>query len=439
MTDRAIVEEADGGEGEYLLIKRRGKETLKCIVEDADNTGLCLNLIFEEHGVREKLNLRMGHANYQLLREKLSDQRHIQVKTKNSQSVSSAVNARAKGSVNLSKRGKNAREIGKSQIKSKRGQKDSVQPIYRRMKEKVKNSAEAFSKQELAVLKAKNVENDEEAGLEWGVYAKVRVGNQIVRFEAKSQTKIEENETKSVHLFASDDLTKQISEMTSEAREGGEGEAELSSQAGGEDETRVGSETGELRSKKGQKSAQQPPPAIAVTPQNKIRAPYNNNNAKPKPKRLMASDDDENWEVGPGFSGSAPPKKKARKMTTSTPKPSFALVKSKRGGRSARGGNKGIRGGHGIKRGGRGAPKKGGDNIGRGSGLAISVPSDKGECSGLKTKRASPRPLISDISNDEEESNVNKSFMNNSPEDTESSNSSDFGELLKPKKRRTHK
>ena len=56
---------------------------------------------------------------------------------------------------------------------------------------------------------------------------------------------------------------------------------------GGEDETRVGSETGELRSKKGQKSAQQPPPAIAVTPQNKIRAPYNNNNAKPIAKRLM--------------------------------------------------------------------------------------------------------------------------------------------------------
>ena len=61
------------------------------------------------------------------------------------------------------------------------------------------------------------------------MYAKVRVGNQIVRFEAKSQTKIEESETKSVQLFASDDLTKQI---TSEARAGREDEAELSSQAG---------------------------------------------------------------------------------------------------------------------------------------------------------------------------------------------------------------
>ena len=437
MTERAIVEEADGGEGECLLIKKRGKETLKCIVEDADNTGLCLNLIFEEYGVREKLNLRMGHANYHLLREKLSDQRHIQIKTKNSQSVSSAaVNARAKGSVNVSKRGKNARDIGKSQIKSKRGEKLSVQPIYRRMKEKVKSSAESFSKQELAVLRSQNVENDGEAGLEWGVYAKVRVGNQIVRFEAKSQTKIEESETKSVQLFASDDLTKQI---TSEARVGGEDEAELSSQAGGEDETRVGSETGERRSKKGQKSAQQPPPAIAVTPQNKIRAPYNNNNAKPKPKRLIASDDEEeDWEVGPGFSGSAPPKKKARKMTTSTPKPGFTSVKSKRGGRGARGGNKGIRGRHGTKRGGRGAPKKGGDNIGRGSGRTISGPSDKGECSGVQTKKACPQPLISDISNDEEDSNVNKSFMNNSS-GTESSHSSDFGDLLKPKKRRTHK
>ena len=34
--------------------------------------------------------------------------------------------------------------------------------------------------------------------------------------------------------------------------------------------------------------------------------------------------------------------------------------------------------------------------------------------------------------------NDNKSFMNNSS-DTESSHSSDFGDLLKPKKRRTHK
>ena len=176
-----------------------------------------------------------------------------------------------------------SRDIGKSQIKSKRGEKLSVQPIYRRMKEKVKSCAESFSKQELAVLRSQNVENDGEAGVEWGVYAKVRVGNQIVRFEATSQTKIEESETKSVQLFASDDLTKQI---TSEARAGREDEAELSSQAGGEDQTRVGSEAGERRAKEGKKNAQ-PPPAIAVTPQNKIRAPYNNNNAKPIAKRLM--------------------------------------------------------------------------------------------------------------------------------------------------------
>ena len=299
------------------------------------------------------------------------------------------------------------------------------------MKEKVKSCAESFSKQELAVLRSQNVENDGEAGVEWGVYAKVRVGNQIVRFEATSQTKIEESETKSVQLFASDDLTKQI---TSEARARREDEAELSSQAGGEDQTRVGSEAGERRAKEGKKNAQ-PPPAIAVTPQNKIRAPYNNNNAKPIAKRLMASDDDEeeNWELCPGFSGSALPKKKARKMTTSTPKSGLASVKSKRGGRGARGGNKGIRGGHG-----RGAPKKGGDNSGRGSGRTISGPSDKGECSGVQTKKACTKPLISDISNDEEDSNVNKSFMNNSS-DTESSHSSDFGDLLKPKKRRTHK
>ena len=120
-------------------------------------------------------------------------------------------------------------------------------------------------------------------------------------------------------------------------------------------------------------------------------------------------------------------------MNTSTPKTGLASVKSKRGGRGARGGNKGIRGGHG-----RGAPKKGGDNSGRGSGRTISGPSDKGECSGVQTKKACTKPLISDISNDEEDSNVNKSFMNNSS-DTESSHSSDFGDLLKPKKRRTHK
>ena len=79
-----------------------------------------------------------------------------------------------------------------------------------------------------------------------------------------------------------------------------------------------------------------------------------------------------------------------------------------------------------------------GDNSGRGSGRTISGPSDKGECSGVQTKKACTKPLISDISNDEEDSNVNKSFMNNSS-DTESSHSSDFGDLLKPKKRRTHK
>ena len=57
---------------------------------------------------------------------------------------------------------------------------------------------------------------------------------------------------------------------------------------------------------------------------------------------------------------------------------------------------------------------------------------------GQKYSFVSVKPLISDISNDEEDSNVNKSFMNNSS-DTESSHSSDFGDLLKPKKRRTHK
>ena len=57
---------------------------------------------------------------------------------------------------------------------------------------------------------------------------------------------------------------------------------------------------------------------------------------------------------------------------------------------------------------------------------------------GQKYSFVSVKPLISDISNDEEDSNVNKSFMNNSS-GTESSLSNEFGDLLEPKKRRTHK
>ena len=48
------------------------------------------------------------------------------------------------------------------------------------------------------------------------------------------------------------------------------------------------------------------------------------------------------------------------------------------------------------------------------------------------------RPWQVEMARMEADSNVNKSFMNNSS-DTESSHSSDFGDLLKPKKRRTHK
>ena len=186
--------------------------------------------------------------------------------------------------------------VSKSQMKdTRRAEKLSCQPMYRRIKEKVVGMANSFAKQEIVALTTHNeFLQDPKVDIEWEVRAVVKIDNKVVQFSALSQTKIV-------------DPPQQFRELKPDALLDEEIET-LSTQLG-RDTKRNEDEAQKGRPKKSAKP--QPPPTIAVTSKD-------NNNGKSAQRKVLESSSDEDETVGPGFSGSAPPKKKAR-MVTSTP------------------------------------------------------------------------------------------------------------------------
>lgn len=202
--------------------------------------------------------------------------------------------------------------VSKSQIKdTRRAGKLSCQPMYRRIKEKVVGMANSFAKQEIVALTTHNeLLQDPKVDIEWEVRAVVKIDNKVVQFSALSQTKIV-------------DPPQQFRELKPDALLDEEIET-LSTQLGrdtkrNEDEAQKGrsKESGQRQNSPKRSAKAQPPPTIAVAPKEKVRG-FNNNNAKSAQRKVLESSSDEDETVGPGFSGSAPPKKKAR-MVTSTP------------------------------------------------------------------------------------------------------------------------
>ena len=249
--------------------------------------------------------------------------------------------------------------VSKSQMKdTRRAEKLSCQPMYRRIKEKVVGMANSFAKQEIVALTTHNeFLQDPKVDIEWEVRAVVKIDNKVVQFSALSQTKIV-------------DPPQQFRELKPDALLDEEIET-LSTQLGrdtkrNEDEAQKGrsKESGQRQNspKRSAKPQPQPPPTIAVAPKEKVRAPFINNNAKIAQRKVLESSSDEDETVGPGFSGSAPPKKKAR-MVTSTP---VMSGKKQRGSATGKG-----RGGKG--RGGKGR----GGTVGGGPGGSRVVTSNK--------------------------------------------------------------
>ena len=214
--------------------------------------------------------------------------------------------------------------VSKSQIKdNRRAGKLSCQPMYRRIKEKVVGMANSFAKQEIVALTTHNeFLQDPKVDIEWEVRAVVKIENKVVQFTASSQTKIVDPPQQLKELKPDAVLDVEIETLSTQ----------LNSKRN-EDEAQKG------RPKKSAKP--QPPPTIAVT--SKV-----NNNGKSAQRKVLESSSDEDETVGPGFSGSAPPKKKAR-MVTSTPVMSGNKQRGSAKGKARGGKGRGGRVGGGTK------------------------------------------------------------------------------------------
>ena len=351
VTGSQIIQEVNN-EGDYVAITAHKLGSLREVWEAGDGTNVCVKLFFEdEDGVKDEVHARMGHSAYQRLRQQLSSKVKFKVRRENGEQSSKgqleqenvddtsgvpkvsenskqkktgsrksrpAENSRKEeGFHNVSNvRGKTHGKslVTKSKIKDTgRAGKLSCQPMYRRMKEKVAGMANSFAKQEIVALTThNNLLQDQVVDIEWEVRAVVKMDNKVVQFSALSQTKISDPPQQFRKLKPDDDLEQEIEILsTALGRDTKRNEDEA--------EKGLTKESGKKQNGPKKSAKSQPPPAIAVTPKDKVRAPFNNNNAKSAQRKvLVGSSSDEGERVRPGLSGSAPPKKKAR-MVTSTP------------------------------------------------------------------------------------------------------------------------
>ena len=191
--------------------------------------------------------------------------------------------------------------------------------MYKRIKNKVAGIASSFARQEIVALTThSNLIVDQKVDIEWEVHAVVKMDSQVVKFSSISQTKIQDPPAKHIKVKPETKLEVEIDALCKALGRDTRGEdedqekEELTKEAG-----QNGQEERAEPKKGGKKAKPQPPPAVNVTPKDKVRAPWNNNNAKDAKRKVLESESEDDM-VRPGFSGSLPPKKRPR-LVTSTP------------------------------------------------------------------------------------------------------------------------
>jgi hypothetical protein len=283
----------------------------------------------------------------------------------------------------------------------------------------MKAACDKLSLLEVEALKTQAGEDaNEHTEIEWGVYMKLKTKGGSVKMMAKSESKVKDEE-KCMKVEPSNDVKKKLEEQRETVDKGDETNVDENSNKDAED-----AESTPAKS--------QPPPAVSVTPKNKVRAPFNKSSGARKRKILDSESediDDPDDDLG-GFSNSKPAKKQPK-------------VKTSRGRGGTRGGGRGVGRG-----GGRGQGSAGQDRGGvkiRGGGVR---PRGRGKTrGGVKTRGGGKTPgggkrgedLIDDEDMSEESSDAPEA---EGSEDSDSSSSgidsnlasvSELSALIKPK------